>query len=114
MGRNSPIHADPPPKVISRGRCSMLLVSRRVEITNTLGLHLRAAAKFVRLAQQFQADVWVAGGGRKVSGRSILDLATLAAACGCRLELETHGPDAESALDALTDLIGRGFDEHDR
>ena len=76
----------------------MLLVSRQIEIINTLGLHLRAAAKFVRLAQQFQADIWVACDGRKVSGRSILDLATLAAERGSRLELETNGPDAEAAL----------------
>ena len=89
----------------------MLMVSRQVEITNTLGLHLRAADKFVRLAQQFRADVRVACDGRKVSGRSILDLTTLAAACGSRLELEADGPDAEAALDALTDLIGRRFDE---
>lgn len=89
----------------------MLMVSRQVEITNSFGLHLRAADKFVRLAQQFQADVWVASGGRKVSGRSIIDLATLAAECGTRLELETNGPDAAAALDALADLIGHGFDE---
>ena len=89
----------------------MLMVSRQVDVTNTLGLHLRAAGKFVGLAQQFQADVWVVCDGRKASGKSILDLATLAAACGSRLELETDGPDAETALDALTGLIGRRFDE---
>jgi phosphocarrier protein HPr len=89
----------------------MIMTSRQVDLTNTLGLHLRAAAKFVSLAQQFRADVSVICDGRKVSGKSILDLATLAAACGSRLELETDGPDAEAALDALTDLIGRRFDE---
>ena len=45
------------------------------------------------------------------SGRSVLDLATLAAACGSRVELDADGSDAEAALDALTDLIGRRFDE---
>ncbi len=89
----------------------MHLVSRRVDVTNTLGLHLRAAAKFVSLAQQFRADVSVICDGRKVSGKSILDLTTLAAACGSRLELETGGPDAHAALEALAGLIGRGFDE---
>jgi phosphocarrier protein len=88
----------------------MLPARREVDITNTLGLHLRAACGFVRLAQQFQADVWVVWEGRRVNGKSILDLTTLAAECGSRLELETDGPDAVEALTALTDLIMRGFD----
>jgi phosphocarrier protein len=89
----------------------MLTAIRQVDITNTLGLHLRAAGAFVKLAQQFRAEVWVVCDGRRASGKSILDLATLAAECGCRLELETDGPDAAAALDALTGLIARGFDE---
>jgi phosphocarrier protein len=91
----------------------MLMLNRQVEITNTLGLHLRAAAKIASLAQQFRADVSVTCDGRTVCGKSILDLATLAAAYGTQLELETGGPDAEAALDALTALIGRGFDERE-
>ena len=90
------------------------MVSRQVEISNSLGLHLRAADKFVRLAQHFSADVSVAYDNRKVSGRSILDLATLAAACGARLELETNGPDADAALDALIALVACGFGERDQ
>ena len=90
------------------------MVSQQVEISNSLGLHFRAADKFVRLAQQFSADVSVAYDNRKVSGRSILDLATLAAACGARLELETNGPDADAALDALIALVACGFDERDQ
>jgi len=89
----------------------MLLATRKVDVTNTLGLHLRAACAFVKLAQQFRAEVWVICDGRRASGKSILDLATLAAVCGCRLELETDGPDAEEALDTLSELIARGFDE---
>ena len=65
----------------------------------------------MQLARQFRADVRVACDGREVSGRSILDLTTLAAASGSRLELEADGPDAEAALAALADLIGRRFDE---
>jgi phosphocarrier protein HPr len=87
------------------------MVRRQVEISNSLGLHLRAADKFVRLARQFSADVSVSYDNRTVSGRSILDLATLAAACGARLELETNGPDADAALDALIALVACGFDE---
>ncbi len=88
-------------------------LNRQVEIINALGLHLRPADKFVRLARQFQAEIRVACDGRTASGRSILELATLAAACGSLLELETDGPDAEAALDALTGLIGRRFDERE-
>lgn len=90
----------------------MLKHHRQVEIVNTHGLHFRAADKFVRMAEQFQAGVQVGYDGRKVNGRSIRDLATLAALCGSRLELETDGADAEAALNALTGLIQRGFDEH--
>ena len=89
----------------------MLTSSRQVYVTHALGLHLRAAARFVRIAAGYQADVWVGCDGRKVNGKSILDLTTLAAACGSRLQVETDGPDAIAALDALTDLIVRGFDE---
>ena len=89
----------------------MVTATRQVDVTNTLGLHLRTAGAFVKLAQQFRAEVWVVCNDRRASGKSILELATLAAECGCRLELETHGPDAEAALDALTELIARGFRE---
>jgi phosphocarrier protein len=88
-------------------------VRRQVELSNILGLHLRAADKFVRLARQFRAGVRVACGGGTASGQSILELMALAAECGSRLELEADGPDAEAAVDALTDLIGRRFDEQE-
>jgi phosphotransferase system HPr (HPr) family protein len=106
-----PGHDGPPTEAADRERRPS--ISRQVEVTNALGLHLRTAAQFVRLAQQFRADIRVACDGRTASGRSVLDLATLAAACGSRLGLEADGPDAEAALDALTDLIGRRFDEEE-
>lgn len=87
------------------------VITRSVEIVNTLGLHFRAADRIVRIARQFQANVNVACDGRAASGRSILDLATLAAGCGARLVLEADGPDAEAAINALTGLIEHGFDE---
>jgi len=89
----------------------MLIANRQVAITNTLGLHLRAAGAFVKLARQFRADVWVIRNGCRANGKSILDLSTLAAECGSRLELETDGPDARAALDALTELVALGFGE---
>lgn len=84
---------------------------RHTEITNDLGLHLRAAGKFVQLTQRFQAEVRVIFDGRTANGRSILDLATLAAECGRWIDLEADGADADLALDALMGLIERGFDE---
>jgi phosphocarrier protein HPr len=86
---------------------------RQVEIVNALGLHLRAAEKFVHLALQFQTDVQVHHGSKTVDGKSILDLATLAAECGTRLELEASGQDAESALQALSGLVAARFGETD-
>jgi phosphocarrier protein len=81
------------------------------EITNRLGLHLRAADKFVRLSQRFQVEVRVFYNGCAANGRSILDLLSLAAGCGARLELEVTGPDANDAAVALCELIKRRFHE---
>jgi phosphotransferase system HPr (HPr) family protein len=84
---------------------------REVEIMNALGIHLRAADKFVKLAQEFQANVAILHDGREVSGKSILDMLTLAAEAGSRVVLNAEGPDAEAAVSALADLIARRFDE---
>ena len=65
---------------------------RQVEITNSLGLHLRPADKFVKLAVAYQSDIRVHYNGNQFNGKSILDLTTLAAECGTRLELEARGP----------------------
>ena len=78
---------------------------RQVEITNSLGLHLRPADKFVKLALRYQAEIRVHYNGNQFNGKSILDLTTLAAECGTRLELEARGPDAEAAIEALADLV---------
>ena len=84
---------------------------RQVAITNDLGLHLRAADQFVRLSRQFQVEVQVFCNGHAANGRSILDLLSLAAGCGARLELEVTGPDAEDAAVALCELIESRFHE---
>jgi phosphocarrier protein len=86
---------------------------RQVEITNSLGLHLRPADKFVKLALRYQADVRVHYNGNQFNGKSILDLTTLAAERGTRLELEARGPDAEAAVEALADLVSAQFYEND-
>jgi len=89
----------------------MMALCRQVEIVNALGLHLRAAEKFVHLALQFQTEVRVHHGGKAVDGKSILDLATLAAECGTRLEIEASGQDARAALEALSALVAARFHE---
>jgi len=86
------------------GRCQL-------EITNARGLHLRAAARFVHLSQQFQSNVRVSCDGRAADGRSILDLMMLAAECGSRLQLEATGLDADEAIAVLCGLIEQGFHE---
>ena len=84
---------------------------RQVEITNALGLHLRPADKFVRLASRFQSEVRVFSDGQEINGKSILDLTTLAAECGTWLDLEARGPDAEAAVEALSELVLARFYE---
>ncbi len=83
----------------------------RAEIKNQKGLHARAAAKFVKVANGFTADIRVAKGEMNVSGGSIMGLMMLAAGIGSELEIRASGRDAEAAIAALLDLIERRFDE---
>lgn len=78
---------------------------------NALGLHARAAAKFVHHASQFKCQIRIARGARTVDGKSILGLLLLAAPRGATLDIVADGPDAAAALDALSALIARGFDD---
>jgi phosphocarrier protein len=82
-----------------------------VEIQNRRGLHARAAAKFVKLVGQFQADVEVRRGETSVCGLSIMGLMMLAAGPGSTIEISASGAQAGEALAALTDLVERKFDE---
>jgi phosphocarrier protein HPr len=84
---------------------------RVVIICNKRGLHARAAARFVKVAWQFDAEIMVAKNGAAVSGRSIMGLMMLAAGPGTAIELRATGPEAERAITALADLINGGFDE---
>lgn len=86
-------------------------VRRKVVICNRRGLHARAAARFVKLAFEFDAEIMVAKNGTSVSGRSIMGLMMLAAGPGTELEISATGPDGERAVAALAALIGGGFDE---
>lgn len=84
---------------------------RIATISNRRGLHARAAAKFVKLAGTFDAQVVVSKKGMEVSGLSIMGLMMLAAGIGCSIELSATGPQAHEALTALVDLIDSKFDE---
>jgi phosphocarrier protein HPr len=86
-----------------------VIARRRVQFVNAYGLHMRPAAKFVNLAHSFQSEVRIECEGRRVNGKSILDMTSLAAECGTALDLEAHGPDGEAALAALADLVAAGF-----
>lgn len=80
-----------------------------VVISNEYGLHLRPADLFARMAIGFVSDITVRHNDRAVNGKSILDLATLAAECGAVLSIEATGPDAESAVAALARLVESDF-----
>ena len=82
-----------------------------VEICNRRGLHARAAAKFVKLAAEFNADVTVSKDGQSVSGESIMGLMMLAAGIGSSIGISAEGSEADRALQALTELVSNGFDE---
>ena len=87
------------------------MTSRAVLISNALGLHARAAARFVRLAGTFRAQINVDRGGRTIDGKSIMGLLLLAAARGTSITISADGPDEGDAVAALTALVERGFDE---
>jgi phosphocarrier protein HPr len=85
--------------------------SREIEIINTRGLHARASAKFVKCAEAFDADIRVSRDGLTVPGTSIMGLMMLAAQMGSTILVEASGPQAESALEALSHLIANRFGE---
>ena len=87
------------------------VVSRTVTIVNRRGLHARAAARFVKLAARFSADISVAKDGTEVSGLSIMGLMMLAAGPGTEIEIRARGADAGEAVAALDALVANRFDE---
>ena len=89
----------------------MSSIQRTATIVNERGLHARAAAKFVKLVETFDAAITVERGGMSVGGLSIMGLMMFGAGPGTELQLTATGPQAEAAMAALLDLIARGFDE---
>jgi phosphocarrier protein len=87
------------------------MTSRSVTVVNQLGLHARAAAKFVHLATRYRARVRVAREAREIDGKSIMGILLLAAARGSTIRISAEGSDERDAVDALVALVESGFGE---
>lgn len=87
------------------------MTSRAVAIVNQLGVHARAAAKFVHLASRFESRIRVSRDTREMDGKSILGILLLAAARGTVITIAAEGPDEQEAVDALVALVESGFGE---
>ena len=87
------------------------MIQREVIVANELGLHARAAARFVHLATQFTSQIRVGRDSRMMDGKSIMGILLLAAARGTLLTITAQGPDEAAALEALAALVESGFGE---
>jgi phosphocarrier protein HPr len=87
------------------------MLEKTVTIRNKLGLHARAAVKFVNLANRFVSQVKIVKDSEEIDGKSILGILTLAATQGTTIRLVTAGKDEEAAMAALVELIANRFDE---
>ena len=88
-----------------------MTLEREFDIPNRLGLHARAAAQLVRLANGYVSEIRVEKDGMTVNGKSIMGVLMLAAPKDARIRVHACGPDAEEALAAIGDLIARKFGE---
>jgi phosphocarrier protein len=89
----------------------MARAERDVQVRNRLGMHARAAVRFVQIANGYRCEVKVVKDGQEANGKSIMGLLTLVAAHGVTMKLVCEGEDAEQALIALADLVASGFGE---
>ena len=87
------------------------MTTRAVTVSNQLGLHARAAARFVHVATQFSSQIRVGRDARVMDGKSIMGILLLAAPCGTRITISAEGPDETAAVDALVRLIETDFRE---
>jgi phosphocarrier protein HPr len=87
------------------------VIERQATIVNPEGLHARPAARIVRLANSFAAEIALGKDGLDVNGKSIMGVMMLAAECGSSITIRADGPDAEQAVQALADLVASGFGE---
>ena len=89
------------------------MINREIKIINKLGLHARAAAKFVTMASQYSSNVQLELKGQQINGKSIMGVMMLAASQGTELTLTTEGEDESSAMEALDELIKNRFGEEE-
>jgi phosphocarrier protein len=89
------------------------MIEQEVAIKNRLGLHARAAAKFVQTASRFKSSVKIRKNGEEVDGKSILGILLLAASQGTQIVLTVAGEDEAAAFAAVQELIARSFDEEE-
>ena len=87
------------------------MIKTRTTISNKLGLHARASAKFTKLAGSFRSEVWMSKGERRVNAKSIMGVMMLAAGIGSSVEIETDGVDEQAAMEALLALVADKFGE---
>jgi phosphocarrier protein HPr len=87
------------------------MIQNSTNISNKLGLHARASAKFTKLAGSFPCEVWMSKGERRVNAKSIMGVMMLAAGMGSTVLIETNGPQEQEAMTALLALIADKFGE---
>lgn len=87
------------------------MIRTTITISNKLGLHARASAKFTKLAASFASEVFLSRNGRRVNAKSIMGVMMLAAGIGSEIEIETYGADEQAAMAALRALIDDKFGE---
>ena len=102
---------DASPENIPGPRVPAGAVSREIPIINKRGLHARASAKFVQMVERFNAEVWVTKGGETVGGTSIMGLMMLSAGPGTSIIVSAIGPEAQTAIDAIAELVASKFNE---
>jgi phosphocarrier protein len=88
-------------------------IVREIPITNKRGLHARASAKFVQMAERFKADITVTRNNETVGGNSIMGLMMLSAGPGSSVVVSATGPEAREAIEALTTLVTTKFGEEE-
>ena len=86
-------------------------ITKELLVENKMGIHARPAAMFVKVASQFNADIFVEKDGERINGKSIMGLMMLAAGPGSRLVIEAIGSDAQEAIDAIIELLESKFNE---
>jgi phosphocarrier protein HPr len=88
-----------------------MVVSKEMLIVNRLGLHARAAAQLVKMANSFTSEITIEREDEHVNAKSIMGILMLAAACGSRIQVTVDGEDAEAAMMAIEELVNDGFGE---